>query len=1528
MANFTLYNKRNGECPICGDTSGKCRTKSNSPGELILCMNLAGEAKGTIIDGYKCLGDTSDGNWAKFVPDNTTEWTQQQREEWRRERELKRLKNDQEEKKRQSESLSPEERDKQYQKILDELPLHKEDRKDLTRRGFTNKQIKQCGFKSVDQWQKLQEQYPHLLPGVNIHGNGLLTQRGYLCPVKNADRLIVAIQVRLYTVGGKGEPQDKGEAQKGKGRYRWLTSKTKKRPHGQSPHVYPQGKKELPLSVHYPLAIRKRQIGICEGTGVKPFLTSQRLGMPVIGAAGGQFTSSPLTFGESLEKITRKISLNQVNKNLQKSFPNKENIELVIYPDAGDVKNPQVMRRWRKVFELLKQWQWEFTIAWWGQVEKTDPDIDELDDLGKIKHITPAEFLGISQEYLTNQGNREQRPCPAPTIGAPGSELRQGTGNSKDVDHGIKPNGRSREQNTQSIASINGLLNHSCPLPVARSLFPLSSGDNSPQKQNWLNSKKFTPDIELDQRYLNIDPSVIRLGQDLAINSGTGTGKTYWMLHKLLSLFSDMGMIGIGYRNSVLFQLSESAKSVGLNFYHLQTDLVGTKEKVLLSDPQSKILFCSDSLTHMRPEDADGKILILDEIQSIESHTLMSSTAVSYQREKVKELLHEAINRAAMVIYLDGHLTDDTLDYLNSNRKHQRKLVKIRNHYTGNKGRVKFYLGGYTQKGKFSPHNHTKLIERIKHSVDPIVVASDSQKELETLDRILTAQGGNVFRFDSTTSTSKLAKEFLRNPKEFIIRNKITHLLYSPSAEAGISVDIKGYFKEMFFLFYGVIDVDPCLQMMARVRDSEALTYVWVRTEGMDAHAYHRDALPDNLQKSVIETTAKLITKVTTEEDKQELVTLLLQQIDDARKNPHEQRAVELKALHNYEQQNLRECLYERMIASGYQVEQCQGITHDDSQRKEVKEEIALEKATRIFEADDISDAEANELKRKFGSTQEEKDQVAKARLKNRLPGIEDEVYETEEVIEKTPEQLQEELKNQYEPGSVEEYFLKDAHLNKKNLIKKVKTTHQIFTPEFIKLVLFDERNHISKLDARWRYHNLDQAKKQERIRLSKKAERMLDPDEPDCLRRISPLDFKPDYLKLDELKGQLNLDWFLEPGRTWDKNTPEVIEFWEKAKKESSLKALGKKSAGSSPVACVRECLGMLGYSTKSKRGNGLRTYSLKDDCPTDNAIYKCVSRRFEAELRSDKAKVKFKQLAKMVASKGGKSGTEEDDFNQKIKDEKLDSLSPESQSVTSLKCLHTSKDSLNNNPEGVEVNFNAKNLDSVVDVVPIEMPGNELINPGAERDDFNQKIKDKKLENLSSESQTVNTLQLSHTYQDNLNNNPGGVGKNSEAKNPDSVVDVVPVETPGNALVERFRIAVASGREFALEEAASWSCEELELVINVLPMMGDYELLEALLDPQFEQDLERFKVELGIVNQPKRQNYIEEYGLPGFVQQLANVAVHYGKHFVSSLMASLTNAERQMVLSHVEGHNPPLFAQLISWGLGSEGLSPDIPF
>jgi hypothetical protein len=106
------------------------------------------------------------------------------------------------------------------------------------------------------------------------------------------------------------------------------------------------------------------------------------------------------------------------------------------------------------------------------------------------------------------------------------------------------------------------------------------------------------------------------------------------------------------------------------------------------------------------------------------------------------------------------------------------------------------------------------------------------------------------------------------------------------------------------------------------------------------------------------------------------------------------------------------------------------------------------------------------------------------------------------------------------------------------------------------------------------------------------------------------------------------------------------------------------------------------------------------------------------------------------------------------------------------------------------------------------------------------------------------------------------------------------------------------------------------------------DFGQLELLFDVDFESDMEKLKQELGIVSQPKRQDLLEEYGLHGFIEQLTNVVASYGKQWASSLIDGLNKSELGTVLSEIEHQHPPLFAQLIAWGLGGEGLCPETPF
>ncbi|MHC5720372.1 MAG: hypothetical protein ACYTX0_52190, partial [Nostoc sp.] len=130
----------------------------------------------------------------------------------------------------------------EYRKLFDELEVNEEDKKEWRRRGLTNSEIELAGYKSIDRYQKLREKYSNLLPGISSGGNMIMTDAGWLCPVRDKHGRIVAAQVRLRVIPTGG------------GRYRWLSSRTKTNPNGQSPHIYPQGANdgELPLAVFYP----------------------------------------------------------------------------------------------------------------------------------------------------------------------------------------------------------------------------------------------------------------------------------------------------------------------------------------------------------------------------------------------------------------------------------------------------------------------------------------------------------------------------------------------------------------------------------------------------------------------------------------------------------------------------------------------------------------------------------------------------------------------------------------------------------------------------------------------------------------------------------------------------------------------------------------------------------------------------------------------------------------------------------------------------------------------------------------------------------------------------------------------------------------------------------------------------------------------------------------------------------------------------------------------------------------------------
>jgi hypothetical protein len=358
---------KRGECPICNGAKKDCRESTTS--KMLFCRESSATPSGYIFRGCDKWG------FGMWQPSEEAEaFAHKSREEWQQEQEQRRLERERQQQQQIGSQLSAADRHKSYSKILDQLPLREIDRADLERRRFTAEQIDADGYRSVEQWQQILGQFPSNLPGL-LSEKRLNSQPGYIFPVKDINGLIIALSIRLRD----------GE----NGRYRWLTSATKKNPEGATPHL--DG--ELPLSIFEPSEYREDGIiWLTEGLGIKPSLTRYRLEAPVLGASSGLFSGSPNACKVALEKLSAKYKTKR----------------LVVPVDAGDVKNPHVSQRWKREFKFLQGLGYDLQIAWWGQFDKSDPDIDELESIEAIEFITPKQFFDIAN-HAKQQAEKDEK---------------------------------------------------------------------------------------------------------------------------------------------------------------------------------------------------------------------------------------------------------------------------------------------------------------------------------------------------------------------------------------------------------------------------------------------------------------------------------------------------------------------------------------------------------------------------------------------------------------------------------------------------------------------------------------------------------------------------------------------------------------------------------------------------------------------------------------------------------------------------------------------------------------------------------------------------------------------------------------------------------------------------------------------------------------------------------------------------------------------------------------------------------------
>jgi hypothetical protein len=342
MSRDFVYTSKRIVCPVCDRDHG-CKLFNDGK---VWCLRVTSQSD--VPPNYRIVGFLDNGMGASLVPSSDDDDLEYRRERASREEKI------QQQQQRQLSTLSVEQRDKAIRRMHSQIGLSSSDRALLKQtRGMSDEQIDQGLYFSLTPYQDLPAAIPLNFPGVHSSGKNLTNKyQGIACPIFNDLGQASAIQIKVT------------DKKVEKGKYRWINDS----------HL-PNG--ELPLTFICPAAVSRKSLALVEGTGFKPQLAADKLGQIVIGASGGQHSGSPQQLEEYL-KAAEAVGINVSS--------------LQVYPDAGDVVNPHVMKRLVNLVDLLESWGKQVEIAWWGQETKDDPDIDELDDINAIAYIPAAEF--------------------------------------------------------------------------------------------------------------------------------------------------------------------------------------------------------------------------------------------------------------------------------------------------------------------------------------------------------------------------------------------------------------------------------------------------------------------------------------------------------------------------------------------------------------------------------------------------------------------------------------------------------------------------------------------------------------------------------------------------------------------------------------------------------------------------------------------------------------------------------------------------------------------------------------------------------------------------------------------------------------------------------------------------------------------------------------------------------------------------------------------------------------------------------
>ncbi|WP_017655805.1 plasmid replication protein, CyRepA1 family [Fortiea contorta] len=247
---------------------------------------------------------------------------------------------------------------------------------------------------------------------------------------------------------------------------------------------------------------------------------------------------------------------------------------------------------------------------------------------------------------------------------------------------------------------------------------------------------------------------------------------------------------------------------------------------------------CIDSIWKLNPQDWQGSIIILDEVEQSLWHLLNSNTC-KQKRVKIlkifQQLISTVLTTGGLIIAQDADLSNVSLEYLQGLSGIKLTPWVLVNQWQPQRGwDVTFYD---------SP-NPTPLIHQLE--LDLIAgrkcyVTTDSRTgrySCETIERYLKEKleklrqqfpKSLVISSHTTNTPGHAAVDFVADINQKII--EYNTVFVTPSIGTGISIDIQ-HFDRVYGIFQGVIPDSEARQALARVRD-DVPRVVWCAKRGI-----------------------------------------------------------------------------------------------------------------------------------------------------------------------------------------------------------------------------------------------------------------------------------------------------------------------------------------------------------------------------------------------------------------------------------------------------------------------------------------------------------------------------------------------------------------------------------------------------------------------------------------------------------------------------------------------------------------------